>query len=406
MPDQLFITGMFRSGTTLLARMLDAHEHIACASDPFSPFFKHFRNDIADEVGADIDPAAPFGSYYGDFDELELFEAIEGASLERSFTGDHDALLERIRERGRPFSPILVDRLDSLEGDNYRAAYDDLRSNVLPAYGTGNEAWAGTKETWLTELVPSLAEADSSAKFVLVVRDPRAVTASKNVNEDSKYPWLFLLRQWRKLAGLAWTYANDPGLSDRVYLLRFEDLVTEPERTGRELCDFLDIPLDKDVLDPSTFTDGSGEQWLQNTSYENSKAEFNTDSVDKWKQIHPDRIVRYVEQLCYADMELFGYDCSEANRLVLDGQYLYAPPTVGVDSMAEWIQPYYRDRTPVSHRNDVAIELVRQELLRAPEEGIADLDTRVIESYFLKVKYARALRRSTQNEDTPIGEGS
>ena len=42
-----FITGMFRSGTTLVSRMFHSHPEIACASDPFAPVFKMFRNQFS-----------------------------------------------------------------------------------------------------------------------------------------------------------------------------------------------------------------------------------------------------------------------------------------------------------------------------------------------------------------------
>ena len=39
MTTRLFITGMFRSGTTLLGTMLNAHERMAIALDPYLPIF-------------------------------------------------------------------------------------------------------------------------------------------------------------------------------------------------------------------------------------------------------------------------------------------------------------------------------------------------------------------------------
>ena len=44
--NKVFISGMFRSGTTLVARMLASHSEVVCASDPFLPLYKHIRNKV------------------------------------------------------------------------------------------------------------------------------------------------------------------------------------------------------------------------------------------------------------------------------------------------------------------------------------------------------------------------
>ena len=46
----LLLTGMFRSGTTLFAYMLNANKNINLVSDPFAPFFKSFRNFYAKKI--------------------------------------------------------------------------------------------------------------------------------------------------------------------------------------------------------------------------------------------------------------------------------------------------------------------------------------------------------------------
>ena len=47
--ESFFITGMFRSGTTLISRMFQSLPEIACASDPYVPLFKEFRN-VSDKI--------------------------------------------------------------------------------------------------------------------------------------------------------------------------------------------------------------------------------------------------------------------------------------------------------------------------------------------------------------------
>ncbi|MFW6289777.1 MAG: sulfotransferase [Mariniphaga sp.] len=72
--ENFFITGMFRSGTTLLARMLNTHKDIACASDPFRPFFNCFRDYIAKEIDVQVNPYDPLGSYFTDKKQYNLLK--------------------------------------------------------------------------------------------------------------------------------------------------------------------------------------------------------------------------------------------------------------------------------------------------------------------------------------------
>lgn len=398
-PNKFFIFGMFRSGTTLLARMLNTHQEIVCASDPFRPFFNYYRYDVADEINVDVSPYDPLGDYFADSEELRLFHAIQEADLDRPFPkSEGKRLRERIIDHAEPFSPKVTERLGEVQGETFKKVYDNLLSYVPRAYGNGDETWQATKEVWSTEFVPPLADAYPDSKFVLMMRDPRAVVASKNVQETTKYPWLFLIRQWRKLAVLAWLYSRSSDLSKRVFVVRYEDLVQSPEATANQMCDFLDIGLDEDILNPGNFRDGHGDLWLQNTSYgeENEKVSFNTDSVDKWKNVLDDRTVEYVEQLCFAEMELFDYEYAGSGELGLSAELVSDPPTVPFDELADWIQSYHEDRTAVSHVTATGPEQIRHQLLTCSDETAETVDEDVIDAYFLDRAFWDAARESLE----------
>jgi hypothetical protein len=393
-PNKLFIFGMFRSGTTLLARMLHTHDEIACASDPFRPFFNYFRYEIATETEVNVNPYDPLGDYFADSDELDLFRTIQESTLERPFPGSEKGRLkEKIISHAEPFSPKITDHLDTINGESFKQVYNSLLSNISHAYGSGSESWLGSKEVWSTEFVPPVAESYLDSKFILMVRDPRAVVASKNVQEDTKYPWLFLIRQWRKLAILTWLYRHDPKYTERVLVVRYEDLVQSPESTANRMCEFLDLDVDEDILDPGEFRDGHGDLWLQNTSYadENERTSFNTDSVDKWKNVLDDRTIEFVEQLCFAEMGSFDYQYAGSGTLGLSAELVSNPPTVPFDELAEWIQSY-EEQTVVSQITDIGIEQARQHLLSCSNDTADRIDTEVIEAFFLDKKFWQTAR--------------
>ena len=77
MTNRLFISGMFRSGTTLFARMLHTHANIVCASDPFRPFFNCLRDAVARDIGVSVTEFDSLGDYFADRTQLDIFDAVQ-----------------------------------------------------------------------------------------------------------------------------------------------------------------------------------------------------------------------------------------------------------------------------------------------------------------------------------------
>ena len=70
---RLFVTGMFRSGTTLLARAFNAHPSISFASDPFFEFFKHARNTYYTGKEEDFDSNQPLSDKFWEDKKRQKF---------------------------------------------------------------------------------------------------------------------------------------------------------------------------------------------------------------------------------------------------------------------------------------------------------------------------------------------
>src|SRR5688572_29832929 len=93
------VTGMFRSGTTLLARMLHANRNLICASDPFAPLFKSYRNLVGRRYRAEFDADSPFHDYYFDRFQNRLFHAMQEEGFEVEFPQESiGALVSKIKE--------------------------------------------------------------------------------------------------------------------------------------------------------------------------------------------------------------------------------------------------------------------------------------------------------------------
>lgn len=360
----VFVTGMFRSGTTLLARMLNAHPQIAFASDPYARVFKAFRNAVAVKTfGEDqVDHAAPLDDYYFYPRKQTLMRQIQQTTLDLSTDNiDVEALQQQVKQASAPFSPAIAPHLNRLQGKTFTELFANGLNIIDTTYGNDTTQMLGFKEVWTGEFVPHLLETFPQAKVLLVVRDPRAVCASKNVLEE-KYPWLFLMRQWRKLSTLAWIY-QQPTFAhhDRVLVFRFEELIQDPETWIKTFCDFMNIEFHENLKDPTTFVDGGGKPWQQNSSHFEGKQTFNTKSISKWERTLTEQQIQFIETGCFAEMKLLGYERKTRESLPLS--LLFEPPEIAEQDLANWIRPY----APTSIEaliQETALERIRLETIQ------------------------------------------
>lgn len=408
---------MFRSGTTLVSKVLNAHDEIVSVPDMFTPFFNAFRDAVAKQIGVKTQPLEYLGDYFANEHQFSILNANLRASMDLSYNhSKEELLLTALQSRGRMTCPAIVKHLNRLEGATHKEVYKNLMQYILTCYGNGQEKLFGNKEVWVTEFIPTLAKAYPKAKFIVVNRDPRAVCASKNVAstkasakiQHEKYPWLFLIRQWRKLAILAWLLKEDPDFRDRIFYLQYEDLLTNPEEIIRQMCDFLGIELDHKMLDPNCFKDGNGEKWLQNSSYnaidkrdgflvfKDNQAKFDNSKINKWKEVLTLKETEYIEQLCHTEMKLFGYDFVGTGEFGLNDELVLKPPLISPKELQPWIQPIYEQHTHTSNVNEMAKEKIRQQMLLLSNDLVQKIDPKVIKSYFIDNKYFKTAREVLQ----------
>ena len=278
---KVFVTGMFRSGTTLLARALNAHQEIIFAADPFFEFFKHLRNKYYSQKKEDFNKAQPLGDKFLEDNRFNNKFTNDFLEIKLDST-DSDIFFKSIAKAAKPFSPRVIPLLGKVELNKEQTAKQVLYNLIalLPlAYPKDSPAVVGFKEVWLEEFIkPLIVLPDFYA--IQIIRDPRAVIASKKKSATGGYPLLFLIRQWRK--GVAYSIINQG--NKRYLQIKFENLIENPEKIFLQLCDFLQIDYSNDLVDFSKFKDGAGKQWFQNSSFKSSK-KFNKANAEKWKEI-------------------------------------------------------------------------------------------------------------------------
>lgn len=369
----LLVTGTARGGTTLLARLLDAHPQAAVALDPYFPLFRSLRDALLRAAGIEtLSPSAPIQDYYFADERIRMLDAVQAGGLDVPL---EPAEVERLRAataaRASVEAPSLVPAAEQLAGATYRELFDSALQAV--ARGRPGARYAGSKEVWTVEFVAPLARAYPAARFVAIVRDPRGVLASLDAlaaadPSQAAHP-LSYARHWRKQVAFLERYRQDPVLADRVYTLRYEDLVGDPEREARALFGWLELPFDPGVLDLA---------WAGNSSFQERTAGIDSAPAERWRQALDPALLGLAELVCRPELELAGYE----------------PATAGGPDQAVLAHLEESDRRPASWRSDLGDPVLdyRLEVERAPLLEAADPDPAAVRRAFLFREAFAALR--------------
>lgn len=160
--------------------------------------------------------------------------------------------------------------------------WDGLFLAYLAAFAEPSGATrVGEKSPVHTHYVGSLSESFPDAKFIHMVRDPRAVVLSRikagfgsNLVEPN-------VHRWRRAAEMHRDHAERLG-SDRYLLVHYEQLVSDQRETLGRVCEFLGIELTDAMLEHHKRGDKGfperSREWMENTT----KPVF-TSSIEKWK---------------------------------------------------------------------------------------------------------------------------
>lgn len=152
------------------------------------------------------------------------------------------------------------------------------------------------------------------ARVVQVVRDPRAVFASRKKRQTfdgATYRKAHrFVREWNRSAREIPRLRRQP---ERFMVLRYEDLVNHPQASLQAFCRFAGIEFAPTLLQPTR----AGREWLGNSSFRGAFHEINSTTVDQWKDYLTDDEVWWIELHCRQGMALSGYTFQTGGRFSL-----------------------------------------------------------------------------------------
>jgi hypothetical protein len=320
----LVVTGIYRSGTSLLQKVLDAHPQVEILYQPSLPYFKHMqRSGLTTASNGDaIDPPLGIEFRPGDIDDRGALGALSISDDNiRGILDSLRALYRAERDAGFSDSPPqeFVDCLEEKiepgkASDVFRAFIEAIRTYR----GADPSALVGFKELFIEEFIGNLiAVFGSDLGVIHIVRDPRAVLASRNHSDLTKklglrHPILFVARMWRTSVQYRQHWATVHPRS--VLGVRFETLVNQREDMVSELCRFIGIKPDAAMFDESSYRHEDGSPWRSTTGHGRLKTA--SDAVDIWRTVLPREDQGVIEYLCQEQMIREGYtpELTEADQ--------------------------------------------------------------------------------------------
>jgi hypothetical protein len=302
----LFTSGTARGGTNFRTLMLNSHPQIRMSLDPFIPLFRFYRDSLLKASGSDLRaPSGVLDDYYFSNAKLRIMKAMQSADPDIPFDlSQWEQLKNAIASRMTLASVNLIPQLDKLPAPTFRETfYNTMKVIAASSDKEADLVWTGFNDNWAMEFFPMIAQLIPEAKFMLHLRDPRAVVYSSEFAEPdpAKRPTvLSFARHLRKYAAFAAVLPNNPHLQERLMVTRYEPFIQNPEAEVRRMTDFLGVEYHPQMIDIGRFRKADGKAWPSDWAiYQTS------DNI--WRKEMPRDMAELTEFVCDPDMRIHGY---------------------------------------------------------------------------------------------------
>ena len=263
-----FILGRPRSGTTLLRTLFEAHPNIMTAP----------------ECGFIINMEPKYGKIHSWTRELllEFYEDLQLNPKIRNWDLDKATTLSNLMQ---------------CEGEN---SFQNICKVIYLSYDSVFDCdevlWIADKNPVYATYAKRLMKIFPHAVFLQITRDPRDnILSIKTFEFEAPIPALLAFR-WLNSSSTLFKLRKK--LPERFFLIRYEDLASEPEKYFQFMCDFLKIPFNNEVFNFYQKADqrinGKVEAGAMKF-HRGLLSPINTGKLGLWKTKLPDRDVRIAE---------------------------------------------------------------------------------------------------------------
>src|SRR5437588_999533 len=285
-----FIAGQAKSGTTLLATLLDGHPELLVLPQETAYFPTVLRK-------------------YRSAGRQAQFDYLTKESFSRVLFGGEPKWREHEYKDFPQQKFLQTFKRIAFDAAN---AQRDLLALMAEAYAATTGLPLDRIQRWIEKTPANRNHVDEifarfpQAKLLVTLRDPRAILATQvaleQTRKTNRFSVYYVIAHWRVAAKLARRVrAGDvPGL-----FVQFEQLVSEPANVMKDVCDYLEVQFDPDiVLTPTKI----GEPWGGNSAAQIAFSKISAEPASRWKKELSDDEIGWVEWHCRDLMPEFGYE--------------------------------------------------------------------------------------------------
>jgi hypothetical protein len=278
-----FIVSKGRSGSTLLLNLLDANPNTVVPLE--STFLVHlytkykhvkkWNKKIVDEY---------------------LIDLYRMRKIRRRWKLDKTELKNK-----------LYNLLEETENVTYGAVSKVIYSSYKSIFPKQNIQLIGDKNPIYTFSIPIIKEIYPQAKFIHLVRDPRANVRSHIVTFKTKFlsfivfKWLYYNKEIEK---------RKMSSPDSFLTVKYENLVESPEETLTGICNFLNVVYNPEMLDFYKKVDakyGKYEKYVKGAHASLTKP-INKGFSTKWKSFFSDNQQNIINSICEKHLVKYEYE--------------------------------------------------------------------------------------------------
>jgi len=287
----VFPCGMSRSGTTLVATILDSHPRISMGYELIPPPVAS-PAVLLQALDQGLDMSG------GDFRKC-------GGALRKAGRRQIGLFLARCQRTG-----IAVDELRYL----FQSLDDEGLRCIMLIRDRLALAWRVVERKRIRErtnlcgfkvgppIVVKVAKCFPNSYFICIVRDPRDVVASYIERKFGLSPEE-ICANWNKHLDAVRRFHKKH--SSTSLILRYEDLVCSPQQTLERVFAVLPVHMEESVF--RFYKSKASVHESRHPNAANLKRDFFTSSIGRWMNELPEELGERIHRLCARGMESLGY---------------------------------------------------------------------------------------------------
>lgn len=300
--EPIFIFGAHKSGTSLVRSILDGHSHIY--SIPIESHYFQLTKRWVDYAYRSERPA-PISTeelIKRMCDWIHLTNTTADKLSDSVAFGIFDENLFR-----EAISILNIQEGDKLCIEKYFAAiYYANKGEPLD-----EKLRIVEKSVEHAEFAQELYQLFPRAKFIHIIRNPYSNLVSFRKFKSVLYGAPLMPRIIRSLTNsFYYLYKNQKMYDRNIYMvIRYEDLVTSPEKIIAKMCDFLELPFEDILLTPTY----QGKPWGGNSTSGEVFQGISASHLDKWKDEILPHEVWYINRLFSFILQDYEYPAFAMN---------------------------------------------------------------------------------------------